>query len=276
MIRKAALGLTAILLAVGAVAEGAEPEQVVVRNRLYTDQSDFELGFIAGLSINNSLTSMTNLQLDVTYHLTEAWALDLLAGYALGGPTDLLCQAQNPSSGSNCPGKSPSIFHGALGSPAVKNDLPNLWVLSGPNVQAGIRWEPVYGKLSLLTELPVHFKWFFAIDGGAAQFARTSVDMCASYNTQSNDCNFNQGNGYYDTLFQQQWSWLGSAATGLRFIFLGRGSIDLAIRDYVWADSYPTGFTGAQFTKSNPLQGVTITTGITNSLFADLGATWTF
>ncbi len=274
MNRKTAPVVLALLSVAGASAWGAEPEAVVVENRSYTTDSRLEVGVLTDLSINNSLTSVENFQLVLTYHLTENWAIDLIGGYAIGGPTDLQCEAQNPSSGSNCgPNKGTSIFKNVGASPASKSDLPNLWVLSGPNLMAGIKWEPVYGKLSLLTELPVHFKWFLTVDGGAAQFGRTSVDICTQY--QNGDCGFNQGAGYYDTLYQQQWSWLASAATGLRFIFLGRASFEAALRDYVWADSYLTNFTGQDSVNGTPKQA-TLASGLTNSIFADLGFTWTF
>ena len=275
MNRKAALAL--LLASLAAPAMGAEPEAVVVRNRLYADQGRLEVGIINGLSVNNSLTSMYNPQLDVSYHFTEAWAFDLLLGYAFGGPTDLQCQAQNPGAqGSNCQG-SHSIFAGAEATNKPFADLPNIWALNGPNAEAGLRWEPIYGKLSLLTELPVHFKWYLAADGGVAQFSRTSVDFCTNFNASggggNGDCA--QGSNGYQTLVQSQYSWVASAATGFRFIFLDSGSIDLGLRDYVWADSFMASFTGSQFGPSMPAQAQ-IQKGLTNSLFADLGLSWTF
>lgn len=275
MNRKAVFSLLIALLAAPALA--AEPEAVVVRNRSYADQGRFEVGIINGLSMNNSLTSMYNPQLDVTYHLTEAWAFDLLLGYALGGPTDLQCQAQNPGAqGASCKGTH-SIFSGAVATSKSFTDLPNIWALNGPNAEVGLRWEPIYGKLSLASELAVHFKWYLAADGGVAQFSRTSVDICTSYNAGANggngDCSQNS-NGY-ETLVQSQYSWVASAATGFRFIFAGSGSIDLGLRDYVWADSYMVNFTGNPFA-GTPQAGAQLQRGLTNSLFADLGLSWTF
>lgn len=283
MIRKVALSLVSVIavgvVAASAVATAAEPEDVVVKNRLYSDDGRFEVKLITDLSINNSLTSIDNFQLNLSYHFHEAWAIELIAGYAIGGPTSLQCQAQNPSTAAECQQGTSSIFQGAQTNNKGYSDLPNLWVLNGFNAQIGLRWEPIYGKLSLLTELPVHFKWFFALDGGAAQFQRTSVDFCTSFNPNADnglgDCNFNSAQGDYQTLIQNDWSWLASAATGLRFIVIGGLSIETALRDYVWADSYPISFTAADFGAKLPA-GVKVTTGISNNLFADLGLSWTF
>ncbi len=290
MIRKVALSLVSVIVVgAAAAATAAEPEDVVVRNRLYSDDGRFEMKLLADMSVNNSLTSVTNFQLSLSYHVHEAWAIELLAGWALGGPTSLQCQAQNPSTASTCQGGSHSIFAGAQTNSRVFQDLPNLWVMNGFNAQIGVRWEPIYGKLSLLTELPVHFKWFFAIDGGAAQFQRTSVDFCTSFNPsaatastatgQTGDCNFNTGQGDYQTLIQSQWNWVASAATGLRFIIYSGLSLEAALRDYVWADSYPVSFPAADFgtAGANVLPpGVQIATGFSNTLFADVGLSWTF
>lgn len=293
MIRKVALSVA--LLTLASTAFAAEPEQVVVRNRLYSDASRLEVKVLWDTSLNNSLTSMNNLQLSLSYHLSEAWALELIGGYAFGGPTDLFCQAQNPSTAATCDAGTHSIFTGAQqNNRQFQSDFPNLWVMNGPNVLAGVRWEPVYGKLSLLTELPIHFKWFLSLDGGAAQFQRNSLDFCTSYNPTLNsasagvagspgDCTFNSSMGIYTTLQQIQWNWLASAATGLRFIVISGLSLEAAVRDYVWADSYPVGFSGNQFptgtgtTPSSTLpNSVKMNNGLSNNIFADLGLSWTF
>ncbi|MHB8418531.1 MAG: outer membrane beta-barrel domain-containing protein [Myxococcales bacterium] len=282
MIRKAALSLALVGAAASAVA--AEPEAVVVRNRLYSDASRFELKAVWDTSLNNSLTSMNNLQLSLSYHVTEAWAVELIGGYAFGGPTSLFCQAENPSNASTCNQGSNSIFKGAVASgKTYPTDFPNLWVMNGPNAMLGLRWEPVYGKLSLLTELPIHFKWFLSLDGGVADFMRNSLAFCSNYNAGAGggtgDCNYNVNAGIYQTVTQTQWNWLASAATGLRFIVFSRLSLEAAIRDYLWADSYPVNFSAADFqnaSSSSYPKNVKIATGFSDNLFADLGVSWTF
>jgi outer membrane beta-barrel protein len=270
----AALTLLGLFLSSSALA--AEPEAVVVRNRLYSDSGRFELQLNYSFGVANTLTATQGPVLDLAYHFHEAWAIDLLVGYMFGGPTDLLGQAQCPGAGSGTPCTA-SVFTGASASqpPTEKlNDFPNLWTLNGLDAQIGVRWEPVYGKLSLFTAVPVHFKWYLGIDGGAAQFSRDSFDFCTTALTQvGEDCP--KTNGTYNTLQETRWSWVGSAATGLRLIFAHQASINLGLREYVWGDSYRSGFTVLQFSP-NPSSSINTKSGITPSLFADLGLSWTF
>jgi outer membrane beta-barrel protein len=288
----------------------AEPEAVVVRNRLYADEHRLEVGIVDEIALTGSLTSINMPQLSVAYHFSEVWALDLLLGYAFGGVNGLFCAVQNVTA-TSCgdPNKqsASSTFRNArakntppsAGSPGTGyNDLSDLWTPNGFNAQLAVRWEPVYGKLSLLTEVPVHFKWFVSAGGGVAHFSRTSLNYCNLFDDHANppvgggtplgDCT--QQNNNYDTLKQNKYSWLANVGTGFRFIFAGSGSLDIGIRDYIWADSYRTGILGSQFTPvpytppepyPNPalpagtLSG-TQQTGITNAVFVDLGLTWTF
>ena len=120
----------------------------------------------------------------------------------------------------------------------------------------------------------MHFKWYVGIDGGAAQFTRTSFDFCASPLNASGDCN-KDASGNYLTLVENRWSWVASAATGLRFIFARQAALNLGLREYVWGDTYRTNFTTSQFS-ANPSSSITTKSGITPSLFADLGLSWTF
>jgi len=260
----AALALLGLFLAAG--AQAAEPEAVIVRNRSYSASNRFELQLNYSFGVANTLTATQGPVLDLAYHFHEAWAIDLLVGYMFGGPTALLGQAQCPGAAGTCN----SVFTGLAGKPL--NDLPDLWTLNGLDAQIGLRWEPIYGKLSLFTAVPIHFKWYVGIDGGAAQFSRQSFDYCTSYNGA--DCNKNSGG--FETLQENEWSWVGSFATGLRFIFARQAAVNLGLREYLWGDTYRVKFTQADLT-SNP-QGVGIKTqgGLTPSLFADLGLSWTF
>jgi outer membrane beta-barrel protein len=247
-------------------AQAAEPEAVVVRNRLYTASNRFELQLNYSFGIANTLTATGGPVLDLAYHFHEAWAIDLMAGYMFGGATDLLGQAQCPGGGASC---TSSVFRQTL---KPLNDFPDLWTLNGLDVQIGVRWEPIYGKLSLFTAVPVHFKWYIGVDGGAAQFSRDSFDFCATQLNSGGDCP-KDSSGNYATLQETRWSWVGSAATGLRFIFAHQASLNLGLREYLWGDTYRVNFTQSQFGSPN---GITTKSGFTPSLFADLGLSWTF
>jgi outer membrane beta-barrel protein len=229
-------------------------------------------------------------QLRIAYHFSEVWALDLFLGYAIGGVTDLFCEVQNPmNQGCGTANLKPggSTFRNARerNTPSTGyTDLSDLWVPNGFNAQLNARWEPIYGKLSLLTEVPVHFKFYIGLGGGVSRFSRTSLNYCTSYDDSANmgqgDCHFDSSNNY-ETLKQNQYNWIANIGSGFRFIFAGSASLDIAIRDYLWGDSYRTEILGSQFPPpSAPLPSGTPAyknnNGITNSVFADLGLTWTF
>jgi outer membrane beta-barrel protein len=293
----AAASLLFSLFGPGLPATAAEPEAVVVRNRLYADEHRLEVGLFDEIALSGSLTSVNIPELRVAYHFSEVWALDLFLGYAFGGVNGLFCAVQNITATNGCgdPSKlsASSRFRGARIHNTLAtgySDLPDLWTPNGFNAQVAARWEPIYGKLSLLTEVPVHFKWFVGLGGGVAHFSRTSLNYCNKYddaaNAGSGDCT--QINNNYDTLKQDKYNWIANVGTGFRFIFAGSASLDVGIRDYIWADSYRTQILGSQFTPSSqpsPYPSPTLTpgtlsgkenTGITNSVFVDLGLTWTF
>ena len=46
------------------------------------------------------------------------------------------------------------------------------------NGAIGVRWMPIYGKIGLLAELPVHFQFYLWGGGGAGTFRRESIIYC--------------------------------------------------------------------------------------------------
>jgi outer membrane beta-barrel protein len=267
-------------------ALAAEPEQAAVRNRYYKDDGRFEVMFMTGISLANTLTSMYTPAFNVAYHFDEVWAIEAIIGYAVGGVTSLQSGAQNPVSAA-AGGKPTSVFQGAFSTPKNYNDVANLWTMNGFNAQLGARWEPVYGKLSLLTTVPIHFKWYLDADVGISQFTRNSLYFCQDYDLAADNCISNNpsdpGSSTYKTVQGSRWSWVASIGSGMRFIFLQKASLLLGLREYLWYDTYLTGFTGKQFVPPNnngtcpsDLPSCKTQHGITPTLFFDLGLSWTF
>jgi outer membrane beta-barrel protein len=269
------------------VAIAAEPEQAAVRNRYYKDSGRIEVMLMSGISLANTLTSMYTPALNIAYHFDEVWAIEAIVGYAAGGVTSLQSGAQNPVSATGG-AKTTSVFQNAYTQGRQYNDLANLWTMNGFNAQLGARWEPVYGKLSLLTTLPIHFKWYLDADVGISQFTRNSLYYCQNYDLAADNCKLTDPNnptGTYQTVQGSRWSWVASIGSGMRFIFLEKASLLIGLREYLWYDTYTTGFNGTQFVPptSPPvgtcLPGSTtcnIQHGITPTLFVDLGLSWTF
>jgi outer membrane beta-barrel protein len=259
-------------------AAAAEPEQVAVRNRYYKDDSRFEIMFQSGLSLANTLTQMYTPALNIAYHIDEVWAIELIAGYAIGGVTSLQAGAQAPAPATGSTAMPKSVFFQA-GPPTNRpyNDLPGLWTMNGFNAQIGARWEPVYGKLSLLTALPIHFKWYLDLDAGISHFTRDSLYYCSNYNINTQDCEKKtDGSNTYQTVQGDRYGWLASVGTGMRFIFLQRAALLIGVREYFWYDTYQTGFNGGDFITAPKGTAGKLNKGVTLSLFADLGLSWTF
>jgi len=265
-------------------AAAAEPEQVAVRNRYYRDDAKIEVMFMTGLSVANTLTSMYTPAFNLAYHIDENWAIELILGYAVGGVTSLQAGAQAPIPATGSGGTTQSVFYKAYVPPNTNRaykDLPNLWTINGFNAQLGARWEPVYGKLSLLTTVPIHFKWYLDADAGIGQFTRNSLYYCNSYNQpgitggSAEDCTKN-ADGTYHTVQGSRWGFVGSVGTGMRFIFLKQASLLLGLREYFWYDTYQTDFHGSDFVNNPGGNGGTKQTGVTFTLFADFGLSWTF
>ena len=114
-------------------------ERVVVRNRLYRVAGRFEISPTIGFSLVDRLTSHINLTLGLGYHFSDSWALELRAGYAFSGHTSLADQVAADFLQKNI---------------QLVDDLSSLWEMKGSAV-LGVRWSPIYGKISLLAEVPV-------------------------------------------------------------------------------------------------------------------------
>ncbi len=42
----------------------------------------------------------------------------------------------------------------------------------------GLRWQPIYGKVGVFAEIPIHFQAYIFAGAGAGLFNRTSVVLC--------------------------------------------------------------------------------------------------
>lgn len=212
--------IAALLL--GAAQASAEEllERVVVRNRLYQVAGRFEISPAVGFSLADRLTNHINFTVGLGYHFSDAWALELRAGYALSGHTGLADQ----------------VAQHFLQKETIRlvDDLSSLWEMKGSAI-LGIRWAPIYGKISLLAELPIHFQAYVWAGGGVGSFHRQSVVYCQQVTGVSGDLRCGSW------LTQNRVRPVGSAAIGFRFFTGQRGAMTLEVRNYLFADSYLTG-----------------------------------
>jgi len=261
-----------LLLAVTAPASWAQQasgeelvEKVVVRNRLYNVQGRFEFGANLGFSMLSRLTDHTNLNVSAGYNFLDSLAVELRVGYAISGHTSLATDVGN------------KFF--AQSKTAIQNatDLSDMWEMKF-NAIVGLRWQPIYGKLGLLAELPVHFQFYLWVGGGVAMMDRSSVMVCNKEGPVRDPNTGTTKNGCQQFLSESKASPLVSLAAGFRFFVTNNHAVRLEFRDWSWIDSYLKDFNrAAALIPSNPTgNGTEVSPGITNLVQIDIGYTFIF
>jgi outer membrane beta-barrel protein len=248
------LALVLAACAAQAADEGPLVEQVAVRNRLYTVAGRWEVGANAGLAILGRLTDHYNLDGSVAYNFAEWLGLELRGGYALSRHTSLARQIQD------------DFF--ANTSITKANDLADLWEMKAHGI-LGVRFQPIYGKVSLLAELPVHFQLYAWAGGGAGLFERQSLVICP-VKAGASAC------GEYFS--ERKVSPIVSLALGFRFFLGQRHGLKLEVRDWSFLDSYFVNVDRAASTADNPTAGGIRSpdAGVTHLVMIDLGYAFLF
>jgi outer membrane beta-barrel protein len=236
-------------------------ERVVVRNRKYTTWQKFEVTPTVGFSLTSRLTSNMNFQLGLAYNFSEIFALELRPGFNLGSLTEVGEDARD------------RIFSkGAVGEiESTVDDFPDMWTMEWQALLMP-RWTPIYGKLNLVTELPIHFQAYLTAGGGAVGLARESIAYCQTGGANPPEC----GDGYHD---ETKTTWLAAGGGGMRFFVSDMVLLRLELLDFIHPDEYRTGFVLQDARReppgSKPQQG-SIETGLTNVLMFNLGASVLF
>jgi outer membrane beta-barrel protein len=211
----------ALTLASPVLAEEAL-EKAVVRHRTYTVHGKLEVSLDVGIAFLPELVNHDNFTAGIGYNLSESWALEARAGYAVSGHTTLATHLA-----SDLLARDP---YGPNGQVAVANDLSNLWEMKA-NAVAGVRWAPLYGKLSLFGDTSVRFQAYLWAGAGVAMLHRQSVVYCSDVVDRANGiCG--------DWLTQDRTAFLGSAALGMRFFSGPQGALRLEVRNYLFKDTY--------------------------------------
>lgn len=172
MLRPAALlvGTAAFLLASIASAnsriprdEGFMRRPASVQNRLYSLDGKSDLAAFFAFSIQNQLTEHLGGALVWDYSFTEYVALDVMVGGGNGGLTSLAKKVRETAAKSKGDGKDLEDAGGLMAHASI-----------------GIRFTSAYGKLSLLSEWPLHFH-AYAVGGiGGALVNYNGVLACAN------------------------------------------------------------------------------------------------
>lgn len=232
--------------------EGELVEKVAVRNRLFEVDDRFEVGGSIGLALLTRLTDHYNFNVTGAWNVAETFAIELRAGYAYSKHTGLADRIAK---------EFPAV------GPTKTADLKDLWEMTANGV-IGARWQPIYGKLGLMAELPVHFQLYLWAGGGVGLFKRDSVIICAQ--KAGADC------GTY--LSESKVGPLVSLALGTRFFITRRHAIGLEMRDYSYLDSYLENLDKKTVTAGTANPGGTPATnpGITNLVMLNVGYQFIF
>jgi outer membrane beta-barrel protein len=236
--------------------EAALVEKVAVRNKLFSVAGRWELGANAGLSLLSRLTDHYNFNVSVARNFAEWLGLELRGGYAYSRHTSLADQiaadfAAQPTS-----------------SIATANELSDLWQMTA-NATVGLRFQPIYGKLGLMAELPVHFQLYVWLGGGFGLFHRESLTVCTQF-SGTRECSAWRTEDKPGPLI--------SGAVGFRFFIAGKHSVKAEIRDYSYLDSYYINVQRSSANANNPTGGGTLSpnAGISNLVQFDLGYSFLF
>lgn len=231
-------------------------ERVVVRNRKHSVWNTLEIAPSAGISLVNRLTQQYNFQLGVGFNFSEEWGLDVRGGWALGGLTSV--------------GESARTRRQESLEVEPVDEFQDLWRLKWQAMLMP-RWSPIYGKLNIVTELPVHFQAYLTAGGGLAGLESESVVYCQAGG--AGDC----VDGF---LLEERQSFVVAAGIGFRFFVTEGIGIRLELLDMMYPDEHRTGFdmeaARAEAPGSDPQEGTLTSSGLTNVLFLNVGATLNF
>lgn len=233
-------------------------EKVAVRNRLYNPGGRLELSPHVSFMILNQLTDHINFNLGAAYNVSDTLAFELRGGYALSRHTGLAKQVSEQL-----------LQRDPKNEVKITDDLANLWEMNA-NAILGVRWQPIYGKLSLLAELPVHFQTYLWVGGGGATFKRESIVYCKQVTSRADGtCG--------DWLTETKAGPVGSAAFGFRFFTHQKGGITLEVRNYIYPDSYRVSIDRGNAEKGSETEGTPKSSpGLTTLWMFDLGYTYIF
>jgi outer membrane beta-barrel protein len=225
------LRTAALLAALGAAparateADAFENKVPPISGQLYPKRGRIELTAGASLSVNDPFYAKTFGSLKLTWHLTEFFSAGLTAAGGLASPTGstTICTANG-----GC-------------APASEEQLRQVpgkiqWMAGAEGAFA-----PVYGKLNLAAELPVHFD--LAVLAGADWITyQKAVDAAtAALGPPGSDSSIG-----------------GHLGLGMRFFFAGFMGLRFEVRDYLYSASV-----GGQ-------------SHLQNQLFLDLGLSFLF
>ncbi len=199
--------------------EAIGPSREVVQERLYSFDGRFDLSLMGGIAMNPKLIDHYAFLLRPAYHLTDAWSLELVGGYVLARERQSLTNRELDAIRI-------SIFQEDDKSEFA--DMGQMqWV-----AMTVVRWSPIYGKLNLAAEVPVHFGAYASVGGGVLGVFRESLADCSSVTPR--------GDGYvdYECASSHDVKPGVTFALGLRFYLADWLALRAEMNSFMFPDEY--------------------------------------
>lgn len=193
--------------------EGFMRPPASVQNRTFSLDGKHDFAAFFAFSIQNQLTEHLGGALTWNYSFTEYVALDVMLAGGMGGLTNLALNVRDTarltSTGADLEDAGALLAHGSI----------------------GVRFTSAYGKLSLASELPLHFHAYAVAGVGGAFVNYNGVLACATdlNNRKCPDDNFRS---------ELKPSPAVNFGGGFRFIIDQRFSARLEVRDVVYLDRW--------------------------------------
>jgi len=262
------VALAVTLTAVSAAGQEQVLDPAAVRHRLYAPGERLEASFSVGLPVNTYLTAHYVLSAGLAYNLFDTLALEGRAGYALSRHTGL----------------ARTISESFLDreDKRITDELEDLWEMNLHGV-VGVRWAPIYGKVSLLAEDSAHFQTYLWAGGGLASLRRESIIQCTQVvSRELGICDNRTDQRDGATATQSYWRTearvapIVSAAVGFRFFLPGGHGVRAELRDWVFQDQYRVNVVRDDWEKGLESGELKADPGFTHLVQFDLGYTFLF
>jgi|GEM_PF-264370 len=262
------VSLVLVLTALSAPAQQQVLDPAAVRHRLFSPEEHLELSLAVGLPAREYLTGHYNLNAGLAYNFFQTLALEARAGYALSRHTGL----------------ARSLSESFLNreDKRITDELEDLWEMGAHGV-VGVRWAPIYGKLSLLSDATAHFQAYLWAGGGLASLRRESIIQCSQVVDRARGiCDNRTQVDDASTATQSYWRTesrvapVVSAAVGLRFFLSQRHALRFELRDWIFQDQYRVNVDRELWEAGQQSGEPASSPGLTHLVQFDLGYTFLF
>ncbi len=235
--------------AAAATTGGIPQAQVgVIKNKLFHTNGRVEVGLSFATAVGSRFTQSYGGLLAVDYNFNEWLGLELDGAYNATSLSDLAQKVRDKLP--KIPSSSDDISKRQWSEMSQMGQMK--W-----NGGLAVRFAPVYGKVSVFAELPVHYQFYALAGGGVAGMHYESLTFCVQHAGAAQCDVFRTEDGISPNL---------QLGLGMRIFLLDQISLKFELRDFLYADKYRQDFDQSQGSKcvsdlSSPSCGTAANTG---------------